>query len=620
MTIQILHATLSAVPDDGSGRTGPNQWNEAHDVSGIACHVATRSELKSVDTSTFPTCSLLEDGRQGDFDWDTSDLSSVLTPLSVTTTSIDSGTDIATKSAHGLQSGDPVYPTTTVDGLTAETIYYAIRLSASTFQLATSYVNAMAGTYVDLTATTNVTLKKFIDPAEVKYVIPTGSAVDGSEGAWVRRFSGHVDVRWADATAGADISTALAACRAVLGDGGSIYIPTGSYLMAYPVHLTDTVISVFGDGEDATTITASGSSNDMFIFDSLTTTSGARVPSGGLVGMTIDGNDIVDRCVKTVSTNYGFFDRLRISGALEDNFLATTQNGQPSSQHNHYGQIEILLDGSANGFRGTGSQDAGANGNWSLNTIDNLFVLMGGSTPSGHGLYFGFSDGNHVKHFRNYAPAGATGYGVYFAGDDSGTVTGGAHARLNVIDHCQPGLAGVFAEAGSSYSSANSISMYSLGNGSPTPEVESGAYLGYATYYDGRRGTFTPTLFGSSTAGTPTYSVQKGDYWIVGNMLHFNVGITITATGGMAGNIKIGNFPFSASSAGNNVNTGFAPSKIKCNFTASYYTASGVMQGGQNSFFLFQNGPGLAATTITAGLIPSDFAIEISGAYPVGGA
>lgn len=62
--------------------------------------------------------------------------------------------DLMTKVAHGLQTGDPVtfVSGTTFTGLTAGTKYFAIRASADTFQVASTYANARAGTAVALSA------------------------------------------------------------------------------------------------------------------------------------------------------------------------------------------------------------------------------------------------------------------------------------------------------------------------------------------------------------------------------------------------------------------------------------------------------------------------------------
>lgn len=57
-------------------------------------------------------------------------------------------------------------------------------------------------------------------------------------------------------------------------------------------------------------------------------------------------------------------------------------------------------------------------------------------------------------------------------------------------------------------------------------------------------GTFTPTIVGSSTAGTPTYITQSGRYTRIGNRVLYSLLIAISAKGGMAGSLTIGGLPF----------------------------------------------------------------------------
>ena len=56
-------------------------------------------------------------------------------------------------------------------------------------------------------------------------------------------------------------------------------------------------------------------------------------------------------------------------------------------------------------------------------------------------------------------------------------------------------------------------------------------------------GTFTPTIFGGSTAGTTTYSSQNGYYTRIGNTVFVQGDVTITAATG-TGNLMIGGLPF----------------------------------------------------------------------------
>jgi microcystin-dependent protein len=73
------------------------------------------------------------------------------------TTDVDTGTEIITISSHGFnRSGFPVRFTTSgslPSGLSVDTTYYIIYVSANTFKVASSAANALAGTAIDLTST-----------------------------------------------------------------------------------------------------------------------------------------------------------------------------------------------------------------------------------------------------------------------------------------------------------------------------------------------------------------------------------------------------------------------------------------------------------------------------------
>lgn len=58
---------------------------------------------------------------------------------------------------------------------------------------------------------------------------------------------------------------------------------------------------------------------------------------------------------------------------------------------------------------------------------------------------------------------------------------------------------------------------------------------------------FTPTLFGNSTAGSTTYSVQLGYYMRVGSLVYVAITITISGATG-TGNALIGNLPLTSNS------------------------------------------------------------------------
>lgn len=153
-----------------------------------------RDALRAMDGTDYQVVNLTEPGREGQFLWDRSDLSAVVRPLVGTTTAVAatksingySASNVCTLAAHGLYTGCPVTPTTSVNGLTAGTTYYVIKYGVDDFALATTRANAYAFTSFALTGTTNFTLNRIADPGEGAFLIPTGKAVDGSEGAFRR--------------------------------------------------------------------------------------------------------------------------------------------------------------------------------------------------------------------------------------------------------------------------------------------------------------------------------------------------------------------------------------------------------------------------------------------------
>jgi hypothetical protein len=67
------------------------------------------------------------------------------------------------------------------------------------------------------------------------------------------------------------------------------------------------------------------------------------------------------------------------------------------------------------------------------------------------------------------------------------------------------------------------------------------------TLDDYEEGTFNPTAFGETTAGTTTYSFQRGQYTKVGNMVTCTIGVGVTNMTG-TGKLLFGGLPFTMSS------------------------------------------------------------------------
>jgi len=71
---------------------------------------------------------------------------------------------------------------------------------------------------------------------------------------------------------------------------------------------------------------------------------------------------------------------------------------------------------------------------------------------------------------------------------------------------------------------------------------------------DYEEGTFLPTMFGSTVAGSTTYNLQYGYYIKVGKLVHFQIRMTV-ASSTATGNMYIGGLPFVAL---NDANRGYA--------------------------------------------------------------
>jgi len=69
------------------------------------------------------------------------------------------------------------------------------------------------------------------------------------------------------------------------------------------------------------------------------------------------------------------------------------------------------------------------------------------------------------------------------------------------------------------------------------------------TLDDYEEGTFTPTVFGASTAGTTSYTTQQGVYTKIGKQVTISVRLSWTAITG-TGELTFGGFPFSSANDG----------------------------------------------------------------------
>lgn len=72
------------------------------------------------------------------------------------------------------------------------------------------------------------------------------------------------------------------------------------------------------------------------------------------------------------------------------------------------------------------------------------------------------------------------------------------------------------------------------------------------TLDDYEEGTFTPTIAGSGTSGTGTYTTQIGRYTKIGRKVHFNIALTWTNLTGASGILVINGLPFASANVTGN--------------------------------------------------------------------
>ena len=126
------------------------------------------------------------------------------------------------------------------------------------------------------------------------------------------------------------------------------------------------------------------------------------------------------------------------------------------------------------------------------------------------------------------------------------------------------------------------------------------------------QGVFTPTVIGTTTAGTGTYSVQVGRYQLIGNRVYFNLTLIWSAHTG-TGNMFVSGLPYTSA----NITNASSPCSIvsdSISMTAGNYM-TGAILGNTKNISLYQTPTGGGALN----LIPIDTAggVYISGSYEV---
>jgi hypothetical protein len=129
---------------------------------------------------------------------------------------------------------------------------------------------------------------------------------------------------------------------------------------------------------------------------------------------------------------------------------------------------------------------------------------------------------------------------------------------------------------------------------------------------DYEEGTFTPTIIGTTTAGTGTYTTQVGRYTKIGNRVAYNAYLSWSAHDG-TGNMQIAALPFTSANATNALN----PQTLWANSLT--LTASNYLQAYNNpntATIVLQQYPvgGGGASNVP---MDTSAAIMVSGTYEV---
>lgn len=129
---------------------------------------------------------------------------------------------------------------------------------------------------------------------------------------------------------------------------------------------------------------------------------------------------------------------------------------------------------------------------------------------------------------------------------------------------------------------------------------------------------WTPTVYGETTAGSPTYSVQTGRWVRNGSEMTVRFAVQWSSLGGAAGNIRIGNLPIWSKPNGV-TDIGYCTIAIRGGWTGGggYTEMFGFVQQNENSIRLYKNGSGLPSATTAAGEFASSGYLHGTCSYPV---
>jgi hypothetical protein len=135
---------------------------------------------------------------------------------------------------------------------------------------------------------------------------------------------------------------------------------------------------------------------------------------------------------------------------------------------------------------------------------------------------------------------------VVISGNTSGTITLDAPAVAGTTTLTLPATTGTLSlTASPTFTGQATIPTINLTGGQITFPATQSASADANTLDDYEEGTWTPSIIGSTTAGTGTYTTQQGTYTKIGNIVKFQAEIVWTAHTG-TGQVQVANYPFTS--------------------------------------------------------------------------
>lgn len=150
-----------------------------------------------------------------------------------------------------------------------------------------------------------------------------------------------------------------------------------------------------------------------------------------------------------------------------------------------------------------------------------------------------------------------------------------------------------------------------IGPSITTPSISFGG-SSLSTY---QTGTWTPTMIGSSTAGTATYTTQAGTYTQIGNLVWVTCNVAGTTGTGTAGNFLISGLPVNANTTTNFSNLMTAAGSTNISLTAGntqLYVQAGQTSATTASLVQWGSTKSASLYTIAAS---TQYGIQFAGVY-----